>query len=153
MREGVNSTMLGLASETMDAMMRATTRRALTSADVIINVPLQDYGSLDWRRAPSLIEEGYKAAEAMRDQLLPLALTRGGIRCVAHGAPGTAAYDPADADVHRSSRASAAVTPGGWRCFSPDIVGAPVDPRAIEQDIATTSGLDRYESVTWLSDA
>ena len=29
-------------------------------------------------------------------------------------------------------------------------LGVPVDPRALEQDIATTSGLDRYESVTWL---
>ena len=58
----------------MDAMMRAATRRALASADVVINVPLEAHGSLDWRRASSLIEEGYKAAEAMREQLLPLAL-------------------------------------------------------------------------------
>src|SRR5262245_12138590 len=74
-REGVDATMFGLASETMDAMMRAATRRALTSADIVIHVPLEDYGSLDWRRAASLIDEGYRAAEAMRDQLLPLAVT------------------------------------------------------------------------------
>ena len=56
-------------------MMRASTRRALTSADVLINVPLKQYGSLDWRRAAALIDEGYRAAEAMRDQLLPLAVS------------------------------------------------------------------------------
>ncbi len=50
-REGVDASMFGLASETMDAMMRASTRRALMSADVVVNVPLKEYGSLDWRRA------------------------------------------------------------------------------------------------------
>src|SRR6185503_5215909 len=40
-REGINSTLFGVASETMDAMMRASTRRALMSADVVINVPLK----------------------------------------------------------------------------------------------------------------
>jgi NTE family protein len=74
-REGVNATMLELTSETMDAMMRASTRRALASADIVLNVPLKEYGSLDWRRAASLIEEGYRAAEAMREELLPLAVS------------------------------------------------------------------------------
>jgi len=41
----------------------------------VINVPLREYASLDWRRAPELIEEGYRAAEAGRAQLLPLALS------------------------------------------------------------------------------
>jgi NTE family protein len=72
--EGVSYTMLGLAGTTLDAMMRASSRRALASADVLINVPLKEYGSLDWRRAPELIEAGYRAAESMREQLLPLAL-------------------------------------------------------------------------------
>src|SRR5262249_42887551 len=43
-REGVNATMFGLAGETIDAMMRASTKKALESADVVINVPLEKYG-------------------------------------------------------------------------------------------------------------
>jgi NTE family protein len=74
-REGVSYTMFGLAGNSLDAMMRASTRQALAEADVVINVPLEKYGSLDWRRADDLIEEGYRAAEAMRDQLLPLAVS------------------------------------------------------------------------------
>ena len=74
-REGVSYTMLGVAGNTLDAMMRASTRRAIAAADVVINVPLEKYGSLDWRRAPALIDEGYRAAEAMRDQLLPFAVS------------------------------------------------------------------------------
>ena len=74
-REELSYTMLGLASNTLDAMMRASTRRAIASADVVINVPLEQYGSLDWRRAAALIDEGYRATEAMRAQLLPLAVS------------------------------------------------------------------------------
>ena len=39
-REGVSYTMFGVAGNTLDAMMRASTRRAITAADVVINVPL-----------------------------------------------------------------------------------------------------------------
>ena len=50
----------------------------------MINVPLAKYGSLDWRRSEDLGREGYDAAEAMRDQLLPLAVseesTNNGVR-------------------------------------------------------------------------
>ena len=55
--------------------MRASSKEALRSADVVINVPLKKYGSLDWRRSADLSREGYDAAEAMRDQLLPLAVS------------------------------------------------------------------------------
>src|SRR4029453_2118843 len=75
-REGVSYTMFGLAGSTLDAMMRASARRALEAADVIVNVPLGKYGSLGWRRADGLIGGGDAAAEAMRDQLLPLAVSQ-----------------------------------------------------------------------------
>ena len=37
-------------ASTLDAMMRANTMRGMAAADVVINVPLTKYGSLDWRR-------------------------------------------------------------------------------------------------------
>src|SRR4030095_12978865 len=55
--EQVDYTMFGIAGTTIDAMMRASTVRALASADIVINVPLKEYGSLDWRRADALIDE------------------------------------------------------------------------------------------------
>ena len=50
--------MFGLAGNTLDAMMRASAKKALAAADVVVNVPLERYGSLDWRRAAELIDEG-----------------------------------------------------------------------------------------------
>ena len=74
-QEDINYSIFGLAGATIDAMMRANTKTALTSADVVLNVPLQDYGSLAWRQSDALIEEGYKAAEAMKDTLLRYAVS------------------------------------------------------------------------------
>ena len=74
-QENINYSILGLAGATIDAMMRANTRKALTSADVVLNIPLEEFGSLDWRKSDALIEAGYQAAEAMKASLLPYAVS------------------------------------------------------------------------------
>jgi NTE family protein len=140
--------MFGIAGETLDAMMRASTRRALDSADVVINVPLDDFGSLDWRRASELIEEGYRAAEAMRERLLPLAVTEAEFdawRAARQGRRRTQVPAPAfiqlDGFASRDERR--------LNTLLARHVGAPLDIDALEEDIALLSGLDRYQTVTW----
>jgi NTE family protein len=147
-REGVSYTMLGLAGTTLDAMMRASTRRALAAADVIIDVPLQKYASLDWRRAADLITEGYRAAEARREQLLPLAVseaefdawrrTRQSRRRTELPAP--AFIEVAGFEANDAKRLNALLARH---------VAAPLDIAGLERDIAIVTGLDRYETVTW----
>lgn len=147
-REGVSATMLGTAGDTLDAMMRASTKRALASADLVIEVPLKDYGSLDWRRAPALVEEGYKAAAAMADRLLPLAVSEAEF----------AAWKEARANRRRTTLPPPAfVEAEGFaandetrlRTVLERHVNVPLDIDAIERDIAAVAGLDRYETVTW----
>ena len=147
-REGISYTMLGVASNTLDAMMRASTRRAMASADVVINVPLGQYGSLDWRRAAALMDEGYRATEAMRDQLLPLAMSEADFEEWRRG---------------RQARRRTALPPPAYIEFDGFAtndtkrlntllarhVGVPLDIDAFEADIAIVAGLDRYETVTW----
>ena len=147
-REGVSYTMFGVAGTTLDAMMRASTRRAITAADVVIDVPLEQYGSLDWRRAADLIEEGYRAAEAMRERLLPLAVSeadfeswrraRQARRRTALPAP---AFIELDGFVTGDAKRLTALLARH--------VGAPLDVDAVEQDIALVTGLDRYQTVVW----
>ena len=147
-REGINSTMFGVASETMDAMMRSSTRRAIAGADVVINVPLEEYGSLDWRRAKSLVDEGYRAAEAMRDQLLPLALPEAEFKAWRRGRQArrrTTIPVPAFVQLDGFGASDAR----RLEALLAHHVGGPLDTATLERDIATMSGLDRYESVTW----
>ena len=147
-REGVNATLFGLAGETLDAMMRASTIRALTSADIVVNVPLKEYGSLDWRRANSLIEEGYRAAEAMRDQLLPLAVSQAEFETWRTARQGKRRTElPVPAFVQLDGFGTSDAT--RLDVLLARHVGAPVNIDAVERDIATIGGLDRYQSVTW----
>jgi NTE family protein len=146
--ETINYSMLGLAGATLDAMMRASTKYSVAAADVIINVPLKQYGSLDWRRSSDLIKEGYAAAESMRDQLLPLAVS--------------------EADYERwrqarqNRRLSALPVPAfvNVEGFAEDDarrldqllarhVGVAFNVESLQEDLAVLSGLDRYETITW----
>jgi NTE family protein len=147
-REGLNPTMFGIAGSTLDAMMRASTRRTIALADVVINVPLTEYGSLEWRRAADLIQEGYRAAEAMRDRLLPLAVSEREFEAWR-----------ADRQARRRARLPAPtfiqlegfVTTDAKRLntLMARHVGVPLDFDALEHDLAVVTGLDRYETVTW----
>ena len=147
-RDALSFTILSVAGSTLDAMTRATTKRALASADVVINVPLESYGSLDWRRSAELIDEGYKAAEAMRDQLLPLSV---------------------DADTYarwsqqRQERRIRELPPMAFvdveglapgdaarlRTILPRYIGSALNVAALERDLEPFAGLDRYQTVTW----
>ena len=147
-RETTSYTMLGVAGNALDVMMRASTRRALASADVVIDVPLATYGSLDWRRAPDLIAEGYRAAEAMRDRLLPLALGETEYEAWRRarqdrrrtGLPTPAFIDLEGFAVNDARQLTAVL---GRH------IGRPIDFVAVEADLAIVSGLDRYETVRW----
>jgi NTE family protein len=147
-REGVSYTMFGVAGSTIDVMMRASTRRALEAADVVVNVPLEKYGSLDWRKFPALIEEGYRAAEAMRDRLLPYAVTEAEFaawRSARQARRRTALPVPRFVELDGFAKDDAK----RLDVLLARHVGVPLDVGAIERDIAIVAGLDRYQTVTW----
>ena len=144
----IDITMLGVVGATIDAMMRNSARKVIAGADVVIDVPLKEFGSLDWRRSGELIDEGYKAANALRDRLLPMALDE-------------SAYAEWKAERQRRRR-TAIPTPtfvttegfadGDTRRLNTMLsrhVGSPLDIANLEEDLAVLSGLDRYETIAW----
>ena len=147
-KEKIDYSLLGLVMETLDAMMRANTLRATSAADVMIDVPLSEYGSLDWRRADALIKEGYAAAEALRDRLLPFAVDE---------AAWTQWHDtrlkarrttlPAPAFVEVSGAVSSDEARMGVRLERH--VGVELDLDTLEASIRELGGLDRYETLSW----
>lgn len=144
----VDYSLFGLMGQTVDSMMRANTRRALQAADLIIAVDVEEFGSLDWRRGAQLIERGYQAAEKHRDALLALRVpddewqawlsAREQRRRKTSAVPqslSTAGIAPTDVAVVRRTVERH--------------VGQPLDIPALEHDLATLSGLDRYQGVAW----
>jgi NTE family protein len=147
-KENIDYSLVGLVMETLDAMMRANTLRATTSADVLVTVPLSNYGSLDWRRAGDLIKEGYAAAEASRDRLLPLAIDEAAWQQWREARDATrrrAMPVPAFVEVTGAGRADA----DRMLLHMQRHVGAPFDYDTIEESIRVMGGLDRYETLSW----
>lgn len=146
--EGISYTMLGLAGATLDAMMRASTKYSIAGADVIINVPLRSFGSLDWRRSADLIKEGYAAAEAMREQLLPLAVTEAEYEKWRQGRQArrrTVLPVPSFVTVEGFARDDTRRLDQ----LMARHVGVPFNIENLQTDLAELSGLDRYETITW----
>ena len=146
----VNQTMFGLAGGTLGAMMRASTKQGLAAADVVLNVPLVEkgYGSLDWRKSKELIEEGYKAAEAIKEQLLKYAVSeaeyqkwaerRNAARRVNIPPPAFVEFEGVVKSDEQRMVSTLAMH-----------VGRPLDIPQLELDLAELAGLDRYETVGW----
>jgi NTE family protein len=144
----VSGSLFGLMGQTIDTMMTSNTRRSLESADIVINPDLKEYGSLDWRRSRDLEREGYAAAEALKDRLLPLALSESE----------WAAYQQQRQSRRRREwpmpqtvRVSGAIAADAARIEQ--LLGArvaqPLDVDGLETDLETLTGLDRYETVGW----
>ena len=144
----VEYSMFALMGQTVDSMMRANTRRALESADLTIAVDVAGFGSLDWRRSTMLMERGYQAAERHREALLKYAVSdaewetwlerRSQRRRRDIPVPrsiSTAGIAPSDVAIVRRTLARH--------------VDEPFDVVAVEQDLSTLSGLDRYQGVAW----
>lgn len=144
----VNYSMFGLAGETLDAMMRANTKAAIKQADVIINVPLAAFGSLDWRRSDELITAGYNAAESMRGSLLPFAVSEAES---ARWKAGRAARRRTALPTPTFSRVEGFASRDEQRLSAllAHHVGVPLDLTTLEADLKLLAGLDRYETITW----
>ena len=144
----VDYSMFALMGQTVDSMMRANTRRALEAADLIITVDVEGFGSLDWRRGKVLMQRGYEAAERHRDALLKYALGEAEWQAWLRGRDERRRRD---IPVPRSI-STAGIAPSDVAIVRRTLVrhvGQPFDVRAVEQDLSSLSGLDRYQGVDW----
>ncbi len=147
-RTAVSYSMLGLAGGALDAMMRASTKASIKQADIIVNVPVVAYGSLDWRRSAELVTEGYNAAEAMRDRLLPLSVSEAEY---ARWKAGRLARRRTTLPVPTFVRAEGFSVSDDRRLTEllARHVGVAFDVDRVQMDLTGLAGLDRYESITW----
>ena len=108
----------------------------------------KEFGTLDWRRGAELIQAGYEAAEAMREQLLPLAVGEAEYASWKQERQGRRRRQvpvPTFVAVEGFARSDAR----RLNALLPRHVGVALDIPAIEKDLAELSGLDRYETITW----
>jgi NTE family protein len=146
--KGMSRSLVGLMSQTVDVMMQASTRTAMKGADVVVKPQLEGFASLDWRRSAELADVGYQAAEARKDQLLPLAVDEAAWAAYQERRRQrrkTALADPQFLSVVGAVPSDRARIE---RTLGPR-VGRPLDVGGLEADLETFAGLDRYETLGW----
>jgi NTE family protein len=145
----VNRSMLALMSDTVDVMMLATTRTTLKSADIVINPAVKEFGSLDWRRNVELAEAGYAAAEAMKDTLLPLAVSDAEWAAYVQHRKTRRKVAWPSAQFITVTGATASDQARIERELAPLVGTTSLDVNALETRLEEMAGLDRYETVAW----
>jgi NTE family protein len=144
----VSTSLLGLIGNTVDAMMVASTRRGMATADLVINPTLDGFGSLDWRRADQLAKSGYDAAEALAEPLLKLAVDEAEwqrYREARQARRRTSLPVPASLEVAGATETDERRIRS---LLEPDI-GRPLDLSTLEEHLQAVGGMDRYLAVHW----
>ena len=144
------TTLFAILGQTLDSMMTSGTRAALKSADLIIVPDLKGLTGNDWRRADDLAAQGYKAAEAMSDQLLKYQVDEATY----------AEWMKARQARKRTKTGSIShvivegLNPAQMRTVVGVLehrhLGRPVDREEIEDSILRISGSDRYEIISYV---
>jgi NTE family protein len=144
----IEYSLFALMGQTVDSMMRANTQRALKAADLTIAVDVEGFGSLDWRRSTVLMQRGYEAAERHRATLLKYAVGDAEWQAWLRRRDERRRRDiPVPRSISTTGIVPADVAT--VRRMLARHVGQPLDVGAVEQDLSSLSGLDRYQSVDW----
>jgi NTE family protein len=133
--------------ESIEAVIAANERRAMSQADIIVTVPLQKYTSMDFNDAQAIIKLGYQAAAANADKLLPLSVDEASWQkyLAEREARRRRAETPTFVNV-------AGVPPDIAKPIAEqfaDVVGKPVDTAQLDQSILNLIGTGPYSVVNY----
>lgn len=143
----VSFSMFEVVGAVSDALMRANTKRGLSEASIVIRPDLRGFSGNDWRRARDLIEAGYRAAEGMRERLLPLAVDEAAWRAYLDARLERRAPMPRiDAIRVEHMRPEDARRVGR---LLHGYIGQKADPIALEHALTRLQGFDDYQPITW----
>ena len=147
LKPDANLSSIGVLSQAITVMISANELRSMESADLLISVPLQKYGLLDFNKADEIIKIGYEAAAAKSRVLLPLAvddaawaeyLAQRNSRRRSNPIPTFVAVDGVNADLSNRVQEQLA-----------GVVGKPVDFDQLDQDIMHLKGMGRFSNLSY----
>jgi NTE family protein len=142
-----NLSSFGVLGQSISVMSAVSVLRSMEQADILVTVPLQKYTSLDYNKADAIIKAGYDAAASKAAVL--------------------SAFSVSEAEweeylANRNSRRRTAPIPTFVQVTgtSPEIaramekqmfplIGKPVEPKEIDQDMTTIVGMGRFSTSTY----
>jgi NTE family protein len=151
-QEQESQSLLTLLGRTIDTMMITGTRKALESADLIIDPDLKGLTSMAWRSTDELADRGYKAAAAVESKLAPYEMSpeahaaflaaRQAKRLREVPTPTQMTFQPIGGPI--STRVEAELR----KALTPAL-NNPVTPDGVATRILEVTGSDRFEYLTY----
>ncbi|PYT40457.1 MAG: patatin [Acidobacteria bacterium] len=137
----------GVLGRSVSVVVAANEMRSIEKADMLITVPLQDYGSLDYDQAEEIIKLGYEAAQAKATLLSTLSVDE----------PTWQAYLAERASRRRTTPVPQFVEVAGTdtkleKNIESDLssaVGKPVDPEVLQNQLTDLKGDGRFSSLSY----
>jgi NTE family protein len=130
----------------LSVVIAANELRSMEKADVLISVPLEDYGALDYDKSAEMIKLGYAAAESKKNVLMSFAVDdESWAKYMEHrnsrrrfGAP-----TPQFVDVRGTSPELSAIIKDKLSV----LLDKPIDPKALEKQLTLLIGIGRFDSL------
>ncbi len=130
----------------LSVVIAANELRSMEKADVLISVPLEDYSSLDYSKSAEMIKLGYAAAESKKAVLLAFAVDDASwSKYLEHrnSRRRTGSPTPQFVKVQGTSPELTAIIQHRLNV----LVGKPIDPKTLEQQLALIVGNGRFDSL------
>lgn len=137
----------GVLGQSISVMISANELRSMEKADILVSVPLQKYGALDFDKADEIIKIGYDAAAAKAKILMTLSvddatwkeyLAERSARRRTAPIPTFVAVDGVNGDLSR--RVEQQMT---------DVVGKPIDYETLDSEIMHLKGMGRFSNLSY----
>lgn len=148
LKPDANLSSIGVLGQSISVMISANELKSMETADLMVSVPLQKYGALDFDKADEIIKIGYDAAAAKATVLLPLAVDdaawnqyiteRNRRRIVNPPVPTFIAVEGVNG--HLSKRIE--------HQFA-DVIGQPVDYAQLNAEIMRLKGIGRFSTLDY----
>jgi NTE family protein len=136
-------------SQTIDTFMKAGVSSSLKSADLVITPDLKGYAGLDWRRGDAIADQGYRAAEAMAEELRPYQLDAVAYAALQQERLSRGRDIAAPLAFVRVDGVGEATARQIREAFLAGFEGRALDRESLEVAILRLSGTDRYEVIKY----
>ncbi|HKE93890.1 MAG TPA: patatin-like phospholipase family protein [Povalibacter sp.] len=141
---------LEVTNQAFAIMIRARTleqRRKLTDRDIVIDPPLGRFESVEFARVPQALKAGEIGANDARDRLAALALSPQDYEQYLAARNPRATERPV-VEFVRTDAESTAYSRLVDATMS-DVIGKPLDPQLMQQQLSSLYALDRFESIDY----
>jgi NTE family protein len=140
--------LFSVLGRSMDVVIRENEIRGLSGADLIVNVDLHEFTSLDYPKAKTIIDKGESSTEEKMRILMPYSLNdTDWQRYLEVRSARKQSLVPIPQFVHVEG-----TSPEGRKQLErslTSLVDKPIDPKSLEQNLNRLTGIGRYDSASY----